>query len=69
MTRDIAPYAVVAGNPARVVKFRFDEETIERLLALKWWDWSGAQIERAMPEMLNQEIALFLEKAERGDYR
>jgi len=69
VTRDIAPYAVVAGNPARVVKFRFDEEIIERLLALKWWDWSRAQIERAMPEMLNQEIALFLEKAERGDYR
>lgn len=69
VTRDVAPYAVVVGNPAKVVKFRFDEETIERLLALKWWDWSGAQIERAMPEMLNQEIALFLEKAERGDYR
>lgn len=69
VTRDVAPYAVVAGNPARVVKFRFDEETIERLLALKWWDWNRVQIERAMPEMLNQEIVLFLEKAERGNYQ
>lgn len=69
VTHDVAPYAVVAGNPARVVKFRFDEETIERLLALRWWEWPESQIEKAMPEMLNQEIALFLEKAEQGDYR
>jgi len=68
VTRNVAPYTVVAGNPARVVKFRFDTDTIERLLILKWWNWSEAQIERAMPEMLNQDIGLFLEKAERGDY-
>lgn len=69
VTRDVAPYAVVAGNPARVVKFRFDEEVIERLLALRWWDWSAVQIERAMPEMLSSDIASFLLRAERGDYR
>ncbi len=69
VTRDVPPYAVVAGNPARVLKFRFDEVTIERLLSLKWWTWSQPEIEEAMIEMLSQEIALFLAKAERGDYQ
>lgn len=69
VTRDVAPYAVVVGNPARVLKFRFEERTIQRLLALRWWEWPESQIYKAMPEMLSQEIELFLEKAEQGDYR
>lgn len=36
---DVDPYAVVAGNPARVVLRRFDEENIARLLRAAWWDW------------------------------
>ncbi|MEM8956292.1 MAG: CatB-related O-acetyltransferase [Pseudomonadota bacterium] len=36
---EIPPYAIAAGNPARVVRFRFPEETIARLLAIAWWDW------------------------------
>jgi acetyltransferase-like isoleucine patch superfamily enzyme len=38
VTRDVPPYAVVAGNPARVLRLRFDEPTIARLLAVRWWD-------------------------------
>lgn len=38
VTKPVPPYAVVAGNPARVVKYRFDPETIRDLLELKWWD-------------------------------
>ncbi len=38
VTKPVPPYAIVAGNPARVVKYRFDEATIQELLALKWWD-------------------------------
>lgn len=40
VTRDIPPYAIAAGVPARVIKKRFDEPTVERLLRLKWWDYS-----------------------------
>lgn len=36
---DIPPYAIAVGNPARVVKYRFDEETIKKLMAVKWWNW------------------------------
>lgn len=38
VNKDVPPYAVVVGNPARVVRFRFSKEVIERLLASRWWD-------------------------------
>ena len=39
VARDIPSYAIAVGNPARVIRYRFQPETIKRLLALKWWDW------------------------------
>jgi virginiamycin A acetyltransferase len=39
VTKDVPPFAIVAGNPAKVVSMRFDEKTVERLLAIAWWDW------------------------------
>jgi virginiamycin A acetyltransferase len=44
VTGDVPPYAIVGGNPARVIRLRFDEATVARLLALKWWDWDIARI-------------------------
>ena len=38
VTRDVPPYAIVVGNPARALRYRFDPEVIEELLALEWWD-------------------------------
>lgn len=40
VTRDVPPYAVVIGSPARIHRYRFDERMIERLLAVKWWDYA-----------------------------
>lgn len=40
VTKDVPPYAVVAGNPARIVKFRFSQEIIDKLRQIKWWDWA-----------------------------
>jgi acetyltransferase-like isoleucine patch superfamily enzyme len=42
VTKDVPPYAVVGGVPAKVIKYRFDEDTIKELLALKWWDYDIA---------------------------
>jgi acetyltransferase-like isoleucine patch superfamily enzyme len=44
VTKDVPPYAIVAGVPSRVIKFRFDQATINNLLETKWWDWSEEKI-------------------------
>ncbi len=44
VTKDVAPYSVVAGNPAKEVRKKFDEETIEKLLKLQWWNWELSEI-------------------------
>ena len=41
---DVPPYAVVAGNPARVMRRRFDNDDVERLLRAAWWDWPAVTI-------------------------
>jgi hypothetical protein len=41
VTRDVPPYAIVAGNPAQVVKMRFPAGDVGRLLDIAWWDWAG----------------------------
>jgi virginiamycin A acetyltransferase len=43
---DVPPYAIAVGNPARVIRLRFPEEVIERLLAIAWWDWPADKISR-----------------------
>lgn len=41
VTHDVIPYSIVAGNPARIIRKRFDDETIEFLLKIKWWNWES----------------------------
>jgi virginiamycin A acetyltransferase len=44
VVNDVAPYSIVGGNPAKEIKKRFSEETIKKLLDLKWWNWSIEKI-------------------------
>jgi virginiamycin A acetyltransferase len=44
VVKDVPPYAIVAGNPAKIVKMRFDEATIDRLLQIAWWNWDIEKI-------------------------
>lgn len=44
VTRDVEPYTIVGGNPARVIRKRFDDETVAELLRIRWWDWDAAKI-------------------------
>jgi len=46
VTKNVAPYSIFAGNPAKEIKKRFDDKTIEKLLNLKWWDWSIEKIKK-----------------------
>ncbi len=57
VTQDVPPYAIVAGNPARVLRIRFDEPTVARLLALAWWDWPVEKITRAIPAIRDADLA------------
>jgi virginiamycin A acetyltransferase len=52
----VPDYAVVAGNPARVLRLRFDPETIARLMALSWWDHPPGRLEAALPALLSSDI-------------
>ena len=63
VTRDVEPYAIVAGNPARVVRFRFDPSIICRLEKLAWWNWPMSRIEELAPLLLSDRIEDFLAQA------
>lgn len=62
VTRDVAPYAVVAGVPARPVKQRFTAAIAQRLLALSWWDWDHDRLHAALPDFRALDIEAFLTK-------
>ena len=51
VSRDVPPYAIVAGNPAQVMKYRFDAETIGKLQQIKWWNWPADKIRENLPLM------------------
>lgn len=66
VTKDVAPYTIVGGNPARPIRRRFDEATAERLLALAWWDWEHERLRAALPDFRKLDIGAFLDKHEKG---
>lgn len=56
VTKDVPPYTIVGGVPAREIRKRFDAATVERLQALKWWDWPEERIRRNLPYLQNGEL-------------
>ncbi len=56
VTKDIEPYTIVGGNPAKEIRKRFDAETIQLLLDLKWWDWSVEKITNNLELITNGKI-------------
>jgi acetyltransferase-like isoleucine patch superfamily enzyme len=65
VTADVPPYAIVGGNPARVIKYRFDRQTVNRLLAIRWWDRPEDRVRALMSYLVSGDIEAFLRKAER----
>jgi phosphonate metabolism protein (transferase hexapeptide repeat family) len=64
LTRDVAPYTIVVGNPGRVVRRRFPELIAERLQALAWWNWDHDRLRQALPDFRSLQIEAFLERYE-----
>jgi virginiamycin A acetyltransferase len=56
VTKDVEPYTIVGGNPARVIRKRFDNELIDLLLRLKWWDKEIEEINNLIPILTNSNL-------------
>lgn len=56
VTKDVPPYTIVAGNPAKIVRTRFDEKTIANLLEIKWWDWPIEMVHRNIATIVAADI-------------
>lgn len=56
VVKDVPPYSIVAGNPAKVVKKRFDDVTIDRLLHIAWWDWNIEKINQHLSLICSMDV-------------
>jgi virginiamycin A acetyltransferase len=60
VTKDVPPYAIVGGNPAKVIKYRFSEAQIAELLKTAWWNWVDEEIMKFLPLFLSEDIDAFI---------
>ncbi len=59
VVHDVAPYSIIGGNPAKEIRKRFDENEIEKLLRLKWWDWDMEKITRNIDRLTGNDLSKF----------
>lgn len=67
VAKDVPPYAIVVGNPAQIIKYRFSEDAIKKLQAIKWWNWPADQVRRCLPKMRDADA--FVEEFYADDMR
>ena len=58
--KNVEPYSVVGGNPAKLIKYRFNKEQIDKLLEIKWWNWDDEKINEFTPLLCNNNIDEFI---------
>lgn len=63
VSHDVAPYSVVAGNPARHIRWRFPEATRQALLEAAWWDWPEHEVSKISPLLCSEQVEVFLDYA------
>ena len=56
VVKDVEPYSLVGGNPAKLIKYRFTPIQIKKLLEIKWWDWEDEKINKFIPLLCNNNI-------------
>jgi len=64
VAKDVPPYAIVAGNPVHVIKMRFSEEIVDRLLKIQWWNWPDHKIAKYVGLLLSDQVETFLDSTE-----
>lgn len=69
VTRDVRPYAVVAGSPAREVRRRFDDETVQRLLDVAWWNWPEERVVANVDVLCSERVDELVALSDTDDYR
>ena len=62
ITKDVPPFSIVAGNPGKIVKYRFTKEQIEKLLQIAWWNWEEFKIKENAMLMWSSNIDEFIKK-------
>lgn len=67
VTNDVPAYTVVGGNPARVIRRRFDDAVIDELLQIRWWDWPAARITQHLPAILSADLPTLRDAANAPD--
>ncbi|MDD2438141.1 MAG: hypothetical protein PHG27_08215 [Massilibacteroides sp.] len=55
VTKNVEPFSIVGGVPAKLIRKRFSKEKIQKLINLKWWDWEEETIKQKLPEIMNLE--------------
>ncbi len=66
VTKDVAPYAIVAGNPAHKIRQRFAEGDVARLLEIGWWSWPDARVRKSLPLLASGDLPGFFAAAVKG---
>ena len=60
VTKDVPPYAIVGGNPAKLIRYRFDEAQRQALLDIRWWDWPEEEVRKAVPLLAERDAGAFI---------
>ncbi len=66
VVKDVPPYAVVGGNPAKVLKYRFHQDIIDELLKIKWWDWEDERIRNVASFLMSDKVEEFVNLVHKG---
>lgn len=61
VTKDVEPYSIVGGNPARLIRKRFDDATIRKLLDIQWWNWPPEKITRHVADLTGEDVNALLD--------